>query len=73
MKIRLAFLALLILCSSVIRANMADPKRSGDRTSEPSGELRKLHIERENLTLDLRPAAEKNPAKIEASILYLSE
>ena len=66
MKIRLAFLASLILCSSVIYANMANPIRIGDRIGEPSGELRKLHIERENLTLDLRPAAEKNPAKIEA-------
>jgi len=66
MKIRLAFLALLILCSSVIYANMANPMRSGDRAGEPSGELRKLHIDRENLTLDLRPVSEKNPAKIEA-------
>ncbi len=45
---------------------MANPMRIGDRTGEPSGELRKLHIERENLTLDLRPTVAKNPAKIEA-------
>lgn len=66
MKIRLAFLALLILCSAVIYANMANPMRTGDRMGEPSGELRKLHIERENLTLDLRPVSKKNPAQIEA-------
>lgn len=60
----LLLLSLLFGTSSY--ANMANPIRSGDRAGEPSGELRKLHIERENLTLDLRPTAEKNPAKIEA-------
>lgn len=66
MKIRLTSLALLILCSTVIYANMANPMRTGDRMGEPSGELRKLHIEREDLTLDLRPITKKDPSKIEA-------
>lgn len=65
MNIRLFFI-LSILLTSPSYANMANPMRGGDRTGEPSGELRKLHIERENLTLDLRPTVGKNPAKIEA-------
>ena len=66
MKIQLSFFIVLALYSGVALANMANPMRAGDRTGEPSGELRKLHIERENLTLDLRPTAGKNPAMIEA-------
>lgn len=65
MNIRL-FIILSFLVAPPSFANMANPMRLGDRAGEPSGELRKLHIERENLTLDLRPTAEKNPAKIEA-------
>jgi hypothetical protein len=64
--IRQVLLLLSLLLGISSYANMANPMRAGDRAGEPSGELRKLHIERENLTLDLRPAAEKNPAKIEA-------
>jgi hypothetical protein len=73
MKIRLTFLALLIVYSNSTFANMANPMRTGDKTSEPSGELRKLHIEREDLTLDLRPVVEKNPAKIEAHYLIRND
>ncbi|HEY0077991.1 MAG TPA: hypothetical protein VGB73_05045 [Pyrinomonadaceae bacterium] len=54
---------------SVVRANMAAPQpesRAGDRVVEPAGDLKSVHIERETLTVDLRPLAEGRPAVVEA-------
>ncbi|MBS1902907.1 MAG: hypothetical protein JSS75_04315 [Bacteroidetes bacterium] len=45
---------------------MANPVRPGDRLGEPSGELRKLHIEHENLLIDLRPLERSEPALVKA-------
>ena len=68
-----AFLAVLLLLALappvVVRANMAAPQpetRPGDRVVEPAGDLKSVHIERETLTIDLRPLAEGRPALVEA-------
>lgn len=72
MKIWLTlFLASFFALSSY--ANMANPMRFGDRMGEPSGELRKLHIKKELLTLDLRPAATSEPASIEAKYFIVND
>lgn len=66
MKFILAAALLLTLAVNAF-ANMANPVRPGDRLGEPSGELRKLHIEHEDLRIDLRPIAAANPAEISAT------
>lgn len=47
-------------------ANMANPVKEGSAIGEPSGDLKSIRIEREQLTLDLRPLAQGSPAVIEA-------
>lgn len=72
MKIWLTLLFISFLACSA-HANMANPMRYGDRLMEPSGELRKLYIEHEYLTIDLRPVVRKGPAKIEAHYLIYND
>lgn len=62
-------LCLLLLCALVpagAAANMANPVEPGDRVGEPSGDLRSIAITRERLSIDLRPVAERRPARVEA-------
>jgi hypothetical protein len=47
-------------------ANMANPVREGSAVGEPSGDLKAISIEREELTIDLRPLAEGSPVAVEA-------
>ena len=52
----LGFLAAALLSFSLpARANMANPVQAGDPIGEPGGDLRSVYIERETLTIDLRP------------------
>lgn len=62
--------ALLALPAAPARANMAEPytgpARAGHAAGEPSGGLREVFIEREQLRIDLRPLADDEPARVEA-------
>ncbi len=49
------------------RANAGSPHEEGDPTGEPSGALAGMAVERETLTIDLRPLAAAAPAWIEAA------
>ena len=48
-------------------ANMADPTVRGEPLGEPSGDLAGLHIESEDLQLDLRPLADAGPVNVQAT------
>jgi hypothetical protein len=48
-------------------ANMAAPNHPGQPIGEPSGELVDLHIEREDLAIDLRPLVEAKPVGVRAT------
>ena len=48
-------------------ANMANPWQPGDPLGEPTGALRAIAIEREDLAIDLRPLAAGEPARVTAT------
>ena len=64
--------AALLWPSRPVQANMANPVHAGDPIGEPSGDLRSVYIERETLTIDLRPLeaspthGDGKPAVVEA-------
>jgi hypothetical protein len=62
----LLFLALQALASMTALANMANPVKAGNALGEPSVDLKSIRIERETLTIDLRPLASGSPAMVEA-------
>lgn len=66
MNPRLIFPLLLLLCSPVVRANMANPIRAGDAVGEPSVALDSLHVQAETLRIDLRPLERHDDAAVEA-------
>ncbi|HKB05554.1 MAG TPA: hypothetical protein VKD90_25240 [Gemmataceae bacterium] len=57
--------AALLAFPAVIRANVGPPASGGQLTAEPVG-IKDVAIERETLSIDLRPLAERGRAKVEA-------
>lgn len=52
--------------TTTVLANMASPIRAGNALGEPSADLSFIRIERETLTIDLRPLSNGSPAVVEA-------
>ncbi len=63
---KLLLLLILIFIRSNSFANMANPDIRGYRLGEVSGALRQLHIEHEDLRIDLRPIEQSDPALVRA-------
>jgi hypothetical protein len=63
---RLIFVALAIAVTSPAHANVGQRVFEGTRTAEPAG-LREIAIEREELTFDLRPLADRGLPQVAAT------
>ena len=48
-------------------ANMANPSQPGQAAGEPGGQLDQMHVEHEQLNIDLRPLEHGAPAHVEAT------
>ena len=67
--IRLTFLGmcLIILSPLNVLSNMADPARPGDIVGEPSPTLDSVHVLHEELLIDMRSCADREPVEVTAT------